>query len=182
MNNVDITSVQHLIDVRNQLDRWAAPSTVEWHIASITNRWTKRALANAGFGYPTPSGPEFTRWKPIFSVAEIGGSSSAATAAQERDNKELLRQRTRDLENQAKDNDAITKDFAHTTAGETSHGSSQDGFVANSKLAVVQGLNRPLFHVDLSSALHSAIHNVEWRHKDEVAELSNTANNKVHEV
>lgn len=66
--------MQNLIDVRNQLDRYAAPETVEWHIACINNRWTKRALTSAGFGYPTPPYSVRTRWKPIFSVAEIGAA------------------------------------------------------------------------------------------------------------
>ena len=50
----DQRQFQHLIDVRNQLDRYAAPNKVDWHLACINNRWTKRALASAGFGYPTP--------------------------------------------------------------------------------------------------------------------------------
>jgi sodium-independent sulfate anion transporter 11 len=28
VNNVDVTSVKNLIDVRNQLDRWASPDSV----------------------------------------------------------------------------------------------------------------------------------------------------------
>ncbi len=31
------------------------------------------------------------------------------------------------------------------------------------KVAVIQGLNRPLFHIDLTSALQSAIANVETK-------------------
>ena len=86
VNNVDITSVQHLIDVRNQLDMYASPASVDWHFAHINNRWTKRALASAGFGFPSPANADgaFRRWKPVFSVAEIGGSSSAAAEAEDR--------------------------------------------------------------------------------------------------
>ena len=86
--------------MRNQLDRYAAPARVDWHCASINNRWTKRGLASAGFGYPSPhvaEGPP-RRWKPIFSVAEIGGSSSAAAVAENREIKDDLRRRTRDEE------------------------------------------------------------------------------------
>ena len=82
VNNVDITAIQQLIDVRNQLDRWAAPETPEWHIASISNKWTRRSLVHAGFGYPTPDSPYYHRWKPVFSVADAGGGDSAATVAQ----------------------------------------------------------------------------------------------------
>ncbi|KAG9382168.1 sulfate permease [Pyrenophora tritici-repentis] len=31
INNVDLTSIQNLIDVRNQLDKYVAPDTVDWH-------------------------------------------------------------------------------------------------------------------------------------------------------
>lgn len=55
INNVDVTSIQYLIDVRNQLNLRAAPFEVQWHFAHVWNRWTKRALAAAGFGYPSPS-------------------------------------------------------------------------------------------------------------------------------
>ncbi|KAJ5431784.1 sulfate anion transporter [Penicillium cf. griseofulvum] len=51
VNNVDVTCVQNLMDIRTQLDRRSAPVAVQWHFASIKNRWTKRALHAAGFGY-----------------------------------------------------------------------------------------------------------------------------------
>ncbi|KAI9813128.1 MAG: Sulfate permease 2 [Pycnora praestabilis] len=179
VNNVDITSVQHLIDVRNQLDRYASPDKVDWHMACINNRWTKRSLAAAGFGYPTPDEPSLVheRWKPIFSVAEIGGQDSAAAAADFRDNeRELKRQRTRDLEQvgaRPGEKDTIT----HTHGDPDSESSSSLEFskdLGSSKayksfvreggrVAVVHGLNRPLFHIDLTSAVHSAIANVERR-------------------
>ncbi|KAL8717173.1 MAG: hypothetical protein Q9225_005564 [Loekoesia sp. 1 TL-2023] len=175
VNNVDITSVQHLIDVRNQLDRYAAPDKVDWHLACINNRWTKRALASAGFGYPTPTGEANVRerWKPIFSVAEIGGQDSAAVAAEYRENeRELKRQRTRDSKGSlsqggAHDGETIgqddttssdTSDFAQNIAASKAYASG-----TGTRVVVVHGLNRPLFHVDLTSALQSAIANVERR-------------------
>ncbi|KAJ5218030.1 uncharacterized protein N7498_000129 [Penicillium cinerascens] len=54
VNNVDVTSIQNLVDVRNQLNLRAAPLEVQWHFAHVRNRWTKRALAAAGFGFPSP--------------------------------------------------------------------------------------------------------------------------------
>lgn len=171
MNNVDITSVQHLIDVRNQLDKYAAPDRVDWHLACINNRWTKRALASAGFGYPTPpsGGAGFERWKPIFSVAEIGGAGSAAAAAQLRDNQEdLRRQRTHDPEHARIKPDG-PDDVAHEVASNSSSDlgkelhSSKAYAKRTGKVALVHGLNRPLFHIDLTNALQSAIANVEER-------------------
>ena len=155
VNNVDLTSVQLLIDVRNQLDRYATPVPVEWHIACITNRWTKRALASAGFGYPTPPNEEgeFKRWKPVFSVADMGGSHSAAAAAEERFNEQERRRKSgEDIESQHRQ-----RGHSHTQVTTTR------------KVAVVAGLNRPLFHVDLTSALESAITNCES--KEAAAEL-----------
>ncbi len=181
VNNVDITSVQHLIDVRNQLDRYASPDKVEWHLACINNRWTKRALASAGFGYPAPNNASssvvFNRWKPVFSVAEIGGSASAAAAAEYREN--VQRQRTHDIEEARRsrsrsvtgDENGNPNDDSIASASSTSddYGKELDASKAYSKsqdgtrVAVVHGLNRPLFHIDLTSALQSAIANVERR-------------------
>lgn len=171
-----MTSVQHLIDVRNQLDRYAAPGKVDWHIACINNRWTKRALASAGFGYPTPPGDGVVleRWKPIFSVAEIGGDASAATTAQRRDN-ELRRQRTHDVEEQRSKtaHDKITHETASTSSSDLAKelGTSKVYGKHGVKVTVVQGLNRPLFHIDLTNALQSAITNVERRGEAEVKSL-----------
>ncbi|KAL9006491.1 MAG: hypothetical protein Q9188_000728 [Gyalolechia gomerana] len=169
VNNVDITSVQHLIDVRNQLDRYAAPDKVDWHLACINNRWTKRALASAGFGYPTPRSEADTvqRWKPIFSVAEIGGHTSAAAAAEHRENERgLKKQRTEERGSRSpekgeaisKDDaaDSETSDFAQKIATSKAYASG-----VGARVAVVHGLSRPLFHVDLTSALQSAIANAE---------------------
>jgi sodium-independent sulfate anion transporter 11 len=50
VNNVDVTCIQSLMDIRTQLDRRSTPVAVQWHFASIKNRWTKRALNAAGFG------------------------------------------------------------------------------------------------------------------------------------
>ncbi|TKA78480.1 hypothetical protein B0A49_01470 [Cryomyces minteri] len=176
VNNVDITSVQHLIDVRNQLDRYASPDTVEWHFACINNRWTKRALASAGFGYPTPESESggFHRWKPIFSVAELGGIDSAAAAAEYTQNRnELKRQRTMDVEQGKVKTLEQEVDHINSTPDSQSTRGSLERALSTSKayeqqpvarMAVVHGLNRPLFHIDLTSALQSAIHNVE-RHR-----------------
>ena len=168
VNNVDITSIQILIDVRNQLDRYAAPDAVQWHAACITNRWTKRALASAGFGYPTLPAEQFQRWKPIFSVAEIGGSSSAAAAAQGQEN--LMRQGTTDAEKGPTSHhhvDQIQRNYetsSNEEDGDLHHQLAKSKAyvgVESKRLAVVHGLNRPLFHIDLTNALQSAIANAE---------------------
>ena len=189
VNHVDITSVQQLIDVRNQLDRYAAPDTVDWHIACISNRWAKRALAAGAFGYPTkrPDVPHL-RWKSIFSVAEIGGAQSAAAAAEFEDNEKELETSSRLHHNNNTHglNDPIDLEAALSKKpdGGIDGGSSAsmaEGGVApvqsgasaavpapapalnSGRTVAVHGINRPLFHVDLTSALQSAIANVEAR-------------------
>ena len=151
---------------------------VEWHFAHIQNRWTKRALASAGFGYPIiePNATEFSRWKPVFSVAEIGGSDSAAQAAEYAANRaERKRSRSRaqsqpDIGDEIENSQVKRRDFHVPTDGDRS--SSQDSIdktlqsskvygQAISKVAVVHGVNRPLFHMDLTSALQSAIANIQ---------------------
>ncbi|CAO2658051.1 Nn.00g073110.m01.CDS01 [Neocucurbitaria sp. VM-36] len=75
VNNVDVTSIQGLIDVRAQLDRHAAPETVEWHFASINSRWTKRSLTTAGFGYiDRERFAARAHWNPVYSYAPLDTS------------------------------------------------------------------------------------------------------------
>ena len=179
VNNVDVTSVQHLIDVRNQLDRYASPDRVDWHFAHINNRWTKRALMSAGFGYPSPRGEEDTngalsRWKPIFSVAEIGGRNSAAAAAESQrrskvDEESGIQIRNKSLSASSSPDQINAKDFGANPDATSSNESMEyakqlshsKSYSRAGKIALIQGLNRPLFHVDLTTALQSAIKNAE---------------------
>ncbi|KAG5933726.1 hypothetical protein E4U53_000890 [Claviceps sorghi] len=166
VDNVDITSVQRLIDVRNQLDLYAAPDVVDWHIACINNRWTKRALVAGGFGVPTETPDGFHhRWKSIFSVAEIGGKDSAAAVAEENANEResqggQSRVRINRLDEemgQASDsNDALRRPDGGDEKLEEAALSKQ-----GRRGALLHSYNRPLFHVDLTIAVQSAISNVE---------------------
>lgn len=147
MNNVDVSSAQTLIDVRNQLDRYAAPNTVDWHFANIENRWTKRALAAAGFGYRTPKpgpGEGAGHWKTIFSIADLGGDDSAARAAELGDKTvgEV------DVENAGSDISRFSDKDVPRNPG-------------SARLVAVQGLNRPYFHFDLQEAVEAAVTNVQ---------------------
>jgi sodium-independent sulfate anion transporter 11 len=169
VNNVDLTSIQNLIDVRNQLDKWAAPDTVDWHFSNINNRWTKRALAAAGFGYysPEPDNSGVHRWKPIFSVAELGGPYSAAAEAEMKYNKRLQRTVSQYDAEAADGVKAVEADGSSEDGDERwnkqleyskAYGSGQEN---KRRKAVVQGLNRPLFHVDVTAALDSALANAQ---------------------
>ncbi|CAF3548615.1 hypothetical protein FGSG_01066 [Fusarium graminearum PH-1] len=156
VNNVDITSIQRLIDIRNQLDSYASPDGVDWHFACINNRWTKRALIAAGFGVPCRPEEEGLqrRWKSIFSVAEIGDRDSAL--AEETDFHGIT---PRDFD--------ITEEepLVGGMPSVRSYGSMSHRELEKQRRrgAVVHGQNKPLFHVDLTSALQSAIANVEER-------------------
>ncbi|KAI0195965.1 sulfate permease [Astrocystis sublimbata] len=165
VNNVDVTSTQMLIDVRNQLDRYAAPNVVDWHMACINNRWTKRALVSAGFGYPSVREDGMhSRWKSIFSIAEIGGVQSAAAAAErEANEKELAITRSRVEDPETGRADRIEPSGASSTSVSESVSKAKNIESRSPRKAPVHGINRPLFHVDLTSALQSAITNVEAR-------------------
>lgn len=71
---------------------------------------------------------------------------------------EIRRQRTRDIEDQ--------KNIVHEAGSASSSDlgkelESSKVYDKSSKVAVVQGLNRPLFHIDLTVALQSAIANAQ---------------------
>lgn len=157
VNIVDVTAAQALIDVRNQLDRYAAPRTVDWHFAHIENRWTKRALAAAGFGYRTPhhnaeNGEGAGHWKTIFSIADLGGSDSAAAAAAAEE----------------KASRAVQYDVERTNSDDISKASDKDvpSHPSSRRLVAIRGLNRPYFHFDLQEAVESAIANAERHGND----------------
>lgn len=138
VNNVDITSVQNLLDVQNQLDRHASPTAVEWHFASVNNRWTKRALASAGFGCPRSWKTGTDDKKPLFSVAEVAG--------------EVVNE---DLQVFEKGSDDLEASRSLTGGGIVS------GAGAKRRVVPVSGVGRPFFHVDLEGAVDNAVRYAE---------------------
>ncbi|OAQ81790.1 sulfate permease [Purpureocillium lilacinum] len=152
VNNIDVTSVQCMIDVRNQLDQYTAPEVVDWHVACINNRWAKRALVTGGFGVPTKTGDSPShRWRSIFSVAEIGGNRSAD------DRHKLSETSQSDDEESGPDGAGIFKAKPSSTHIE------EKPMRETRKGVVIHSLDKPMFHVDLTSALQNAIANVEAR-------------------
>ncbi|KAI2467027.1 sulfate permease [Annulohypoxylon bovei var. microspora] len=141
VNNVDATSVQALIDVRNQLDRYAQPDTVEWHFANVRNPWTRRALTAAGFGFLRPKGDAETgyRWKSIFSVADLADAASPLSSEKAFGGKCAS----------GGDEEIGAKP---TSTNET------EGTVHQVPL---YGLNRPFFHADVQEALDAILENNE---------------------
>jgi sodium-independent sulfate anion transporter 11 len=164
VNNVDVTSVQNLIDVRNQLDRWAAPDVVQWHFAHVHNRWTKRALSAAGFGWPSVSDGPTPRWqKSIFDVAEILDDRAPGSSIQS----QLGDWKDPEVGVKVQDNSASSSVRASDDDIQVVGGGKDElvdthrrrGRSGVGTLAVVDGLNLPNFHVDLTSALKSAMEN-----------------------
>jgi sodium-independent sulfate anion transporter 11 len=139
VHTTDVTSVQGLIDIRNQLERYTAPEVVEWHFANLTNRWTKRALAAAGFGYASAS--KGGGWKSIVSIADIYDAGDAPSA----------KASLGDIENvdSIGSNEANPKNAGNVKV--TNAGGK----------AALYGLNRPFFHVDVETAVRAAVLSAE---------------------
>ncbi|CAF3152233.1 unnamed protein product [Rotaria sp. Silwood2] len=61
--HLDITALQSLIDVRQQLDHYA-DKKINWHFVGLSNPWMKRAFISAGFG-------SSDQGHTVFSVANV---------------------------------------------------------------------------------------------------------------
>jgi sodium-independent sulfate anion transporter 11 len=150
VNNIDITSIQGLIDLRNSLDRHASPAAVEWHFAGVLNRWTRRALAVSGFGFPSADFPEaLGRWSPVYLVAGIGGADAESLG----DTRSSI---------------FVTEDSRMDTPT-TLHSATWPKDESKAKsYESVQPVDRPFFHIDLLQAVDVAIHDATK--KDAVGE------------
>ncbi|KAH8160970.1 hypothetical protein CIB48_g7277 [Xylaria polymorpha] len=150
VNNVDVTSIQGLIDTRTQLDYHTYPDRAEWHIADVSNRWTRRALAASGFGFPrvqADAAAEDAYWRPIFSVAACEGLYDSE--------KKSVTVTQKDIEVGAESADRISSS--------SSGGGAVRSNEVPEKMASLQGVNRPYFHLDVAAAVETAIANIEGR-------------------
>lgn len=146
VNNLDVTSAQALVDIKNQFDRYADPDVVEWHFAGVANRWTKRALVASGFGIDrSVHGVARTErgekgWQgPLIAVSAVDGSSSTDDVGKTVTGDEK-RTQTKDIE---------------AVGGQVSPVASGNGAVVP-----VYGINRPYFHVDVETAVASVVRNL----------------------
>ncbi|KAK2605836.1 hypothetical protein QQS21_003790 [Conoideocrella luteorostrata] len=146
VNHVDITSVQGLIDLRNSLDKHSAPDTVEWHFANIQNRWSRRALAVAGFGFPTSLKVEAGRnWRPIYSIAATLSEKEGPFG----DDNRCVTDADTDEERTQGSITPVSSDYIARKLPVTFSGSRGEG--------AVSGVDRPWFHADLCSAVEAAL-------------------------
>ena len=114
------------------------------------------------------------RWKPIFSLAEIGGSDSAAESAER---EELVHEKESTAHPTG---DEVIRHIRQGTGSRSPSSSDVDITKGDlkplreakvlGKTVAVTGMNRPLFHVDLTSALQSAVANVRERERIERGE------------
>ncbi|KAJ5423374.1 hypothetical protein N7491_008590 [Penicillium cf. griseofulvum] len=124
VNNVDVTSMQNLIDVRNQ--------------------WTKRALAAARFGFHAVSDGSVPRWqRSIFNSKDV----EAGLKVQDNSASTSFMNVFEDDIQVVGTGERGAKINTHRRRGRSGVGTS---------MAVVDRINRPFFHVDLTSALESA--------------------------
>jgi solute carrier family 26 (sodium-independent sulfate anion transporter), member 11 len=148
------------------LDKHAAPHTVQWHFACVYNKWSKRALAFAGFGYPsfeTADGrPQ--HFKPIYSLADM----SQSDPAQQRDDQEKVREDREGISSRRRS--VVAQDIEAGRAGALTDEVEKltievlevtdDGKITKDqmgKMEAIHGINRPFFHPDVQSALISAV-------------------------
>jgi sodium-independent sulfate anion transporter 11 len=144
VNVLDITSIDGLKCLRETLDRYAAPGLVEWHFAGVHNRWTRKALSFAGFGFPATTNVEsMGNWCPAYTVT----SSLAGAADEERKEMEIMQKSAsiRDEES----GKHITE--SSETQVHTSNLSEKKHFEP------IYGVDRPFFHLDLHDAVDAAV-------------------------
>jgi sodium-independent sulfate anion transporter 11 len=153
LNNIDITSVQGLIDLRNTLDRHCAPDAIELHFANVHNRWTRRALAVAGFGYPSAKNSDAQGyWRSAYTIAAVLDHDNS--------NYQPRPSTLADEESARKENSV------HVLQSDASHDSSDtevEPLQSSKKEAAIYGVDRPFFHIDLQAAVESAVRDAQRR-------------------
>ncbi|KAH7016777.1 sulfate transporter family-domain-containing protein [Ilyonectria destructans] len=170
VNNLDITCIQGLIDLRNSLDRYSAPDAVEWHFASVNNRWARRSLASAGFGFPTSQNTEaLASWTPVYSIA--------TTLMERNTNINLDHCHESDIESgsvcvensvpgqsseEEEEKTVNTPSGRNTKAKEVLASSSSSN---HQPMAAIFGVDRPFFHMDLVDAVAVAVKDAENKDK-----------------
>ena len=86
-SRVDTTSIQALVDARNEIERWA-DHPVEFHFASILSPWIRRPLVAGGLGYhrlqpDTSRRHDVASVSPPYDVLHVDSSSSTDIEARE---------------------------------------------------------------------------------------------------
>lgn len=171
VNHIDITSVQGLIDTRNALDRWAKPSPVDWHFGGLRNRWSRRALATAGFGRVT-KGHSHTlgNWTPIYALTTSFAGATEADECSELTRREKALDAVDEGSNgsssatrEVEDENIQEKDMAMSRIDMTAPSGTHSESTHSQRLRPVFALDRPYFHADLTGAVAAAVTNASSR-------------------
>lgn len=138
VSHVDITSIQNLVDVRKQLDRYA-DTPVSWHFSGVKSPWTRRSLIAGGFG----SSESATR--TVFSVANVGVSAESNTAERSarssHSNKKIV----------SDDEEFVIESSSSAIQQKLSRTDSADTLPLP-----ILSTDHPYFHIDLNEALKAA--------------------------
>ncbi|KIV96610.1 hypothetical protein PV10_00452 [Exophiala mesophila] len=181
VNNIDITSVQGLIDTRNALDRWAKPSPVDWHFGGLRNRWSRRALATAGFGRVTQGhSHSLGNWTPIYALTTSFAGATEADECSELSRREKTldavdeggnenhgngsAMREVDGERTDEKDMAISMSMSRVDMAVIRTGAKEESIHSSAqRLRPVFALDRPNFHADLAGAVAAAVTNAASR-------------------
>ncbi|KAF1938409.1 sulfate permease [Clathrospora elynae] len=150
VNIIDITSMNGLKDLQHTLDLYAAPGLVEWHFAGVHNRWTRKALAFAGFGFPAVETlDDLGSWYPAYTVA-TSGSFIGASEVEKRELDALRK------EMQGNDVEARgTQDVERPDSKRTQVEELEKKYHQHRR--PIYGIDRPFFHIDLHDAVDAAV-------------------------
>ncbi|KAG4271733.1 hypothetical protein FPRO04_10680 [Fusarium proliferatum] len=141
IHNIDITSVQGLVDVRNALDRWASPYSIQWHFGGLRNRWARRALTAVGFGQSaTENGHTIGSWASILPLA---------------------RSFDEEHENRRRQSSTDDESIIGTQTSTEVESSSPVAPAEKQGLRPVFPTDRPFFHADLNEAVTAALANAK---------------------
>ena len=135
VHNIDVSSTQVLIDIRNQLDRHASPERVDWHFVNVYSPWIRRALISGGFGRISDGS------KAVFSVANVGNNIGGSGDG--RENLEKVRTQNR-----------IDEEIAQ-------EGAQPTATTAQGSRVPVLSTDYPAFHLTIDEALDAVEHNYD---------------------
>lgn len=122
---------------------------VEWHFSSVQNRWTRRILAIAGFGYPCEEG--MRDWKGVYRLAPLAQPPSSRYAGSEK--RPISSGRT-----------TLWGDDEREEA-EQAAAAGKGRIGGSAKMGSLYGVNRPYFHADLAEAVEVAVSNAREKER-----------------
>lgn len=145
VNILDITSIDGLKGLRDTLDKYAAPGLVEWHFAGVHNRWTRKALSFAGFGFPATANVNcMGNWCPAYTVT----ASLAGATDEDRKEMQILQRSVSRVPDEELGKHATESSETQVHVNMASE---------KRRFQPVYGVDRPFFHLDLHDAVDAAV-------------------------